>query len=107
MLSDKYFALFEEKYGEDFNWMRTSSDSFVDELRHELGDACSFNSITVIAKCESNDDVLFLIDGIYRIYHLTYSKKVDSLKSLEFDNLSETMDYIEKDYVENYLNMFC
>lgn len=101
MLSDKYFALFEEKYGEDFNWMRTSSESFVDELRHELGDECSFNSITVIAKCESNDDVLFLIDGIYRIYHLTYSRNVDSIKYLEFNSLSEAMDYIEKDFKVN------
>lgn len=103
MLSDKYFALFKEKYGDAFNWMCTSSDSFVDELRHELGDECGLNSITVIAKCESNDDVLFLIDGIYRIYHLTYLRKADSPKYLEFNNLSEAMDYIEKDYVENYL----
>ena len=43
MSPDKYFVLFEEKYGDDFNWMCTSSDSFVDELRRELGDKCSFN----------------------------------------------------------------
>lgn len=74
--------------------MSTSSDSFADELRHELGAECGLNSITAIAKCESNDDVLFLVDGIYRIYHLTYLKKADSLKYLEFSNLSEAMDYI-------------
>ena len=103
MSPDKYFVMFEEKYGDDFHWLRTSSDSFVDELRQELGDECCFNSITVIAKCESNDDVLFLIDGIYRIYHLTYARTVDSLSFLEFPNLSEAMEYMEKDYIENYL----
>ena len=103
MSADKYFAIFEETYGDDFNWMRTSSDSLVEELKRELGDTCSFHSVTVLAKCESNDDVLFFIDGSYRIYHLTYAANVDSPRFLEFHQLSEAMDYIEKDYVENYL----
>ena len=99
MSPDEYFAMFQEKYGNDFNWMLTSSDSFAHELENEH----SFDSITVIAKCESNDDVLFLIDGIYRICHLTYSGKAEPLKSLEFSDLSDAMEYIEKDYVKNYL----
>lgn len=99
MLLDEYFAGFEEKYGDDFNWLRTSSDSFANELRHELKAESSMDSITVIAKCESNDDVLFLIDGAYRIYHLTYSGKSDSPEYMEFNSLAEAMDYIENDYV--------
>lgn len=102
MSPDKYFDLFEEKYRDDFNWMCISSDSFVEELRQKLEDKRSLNPITAIAKCELNDDVLFQMDGIYRIYHLTYVRKADSLRCLEFKNLSEAMDYIEKDYVENY-----
>ena len=103
MSPDEYFVILEEKYGDDFNWIRTSSDSFVAELKHELGNGCSLNSITAIAKCESNDNVLFLIDRSYRIYHLTYSGKIDLPEFLEFANLSEAMDFIENDYVENYL----
>ena len=100
---EEWFYNLYKKYGDEFNWMITSSDSFVKELELELGSECSLNSVSVIAKCESNDDVLFIIDGIYRIYHLTYSGKCDALRYLEFTNLSSAMKYIEKEYIENYL----
>ena len=103
MFIDEWFCILKEKYGNDFNWMSTSSDSFVDELKLELGDGCNMDSISVIAKCESNDDVLFFVDGIYRIYHLTYSGKLELLSFLEFNTISEVINYIEKDYIENYM----
>lgn len=36
MSPDEYFAVFHEKYGNDFNWMLTSSDSFACELEMVL-----------------------------------------------------------------------
>ena len=103
MSYDEYFAVLEEKYGDDFNWGRTSADSFADELKRELGMERGSDSITVIARCEANDNILVLINGVYRIYHLTYSGRADSPGCLEFSKISEAMDHIEKDYVENYL----
>lgn len=32
MSYDEYFTILEEKYGDDFNWVRTSADSFAAEL---------------------------------------------------------------------------
>lgn len=97
------FCVLEEKYGGDFNWVSTSSYTYVNELKRELGDEYCLKSITVIAKCGSNDDVLFEIDGNYRIYHLTYSGKPEHIRFLEFASFSEAIDYIEKDYVKNYM----
>lgn len=96
-------CVLQEKYGDDFNWMSTSSNTFVNELRFELGDKFNFETIAVVAKCGSNDGVLFEIDGIYRIYHLTYSEKAETIRFLEFKTLNEAINYIEKDYVENYM----
>lgn len=102
MTIQEWFCKLNNKYGDNFNWIITSSDTFVNELKLELGCLCSFNSISVIAKCESNDDVLFLIDGIYRIYHLTYSSNGDLPRYLEFNELSAVINYIERDYIDNY-----
>jgi len=77
--------------------------TFVNELKHELGIKFANSSISSIAKCESNDDVLFLFESVYRIYHLTYSNNSCNLSYIEFIDLNSAMKYIEKDYTENYL----
>jgi len=105
MNAEEYICVLEQKYGDDFNWMSTSSDAFVNELKLELEDEFLFASIAVVAKCDSNDNVLFEIDGHYRIYHLTYSGKAESKRYLEFETLNEAVDYIEKDYVKNYMEL--
>ena len=104
MNSINSFLELEEKYGDDFNWMSISSDLFVKELRLELGDECQQYPIDAIAKCCSNDDVLFKIDGNYIIYHLTYSgKKESDMSCLRFGTLTEAIKYIENDFTENYM----
>ena len=73
-----------EKYGDEFNWRIIASiesqGAFVDELRRELGDDDKIfqSSLSVVAKCDSNDDVLFSLRDerngeLWRVYHLTYT----------------------------------
>ncbi len=106
MTAEEWFSVFAERYGDDFNWeiIPFSKHSFVDELKKELGDKAHNTSICSIAKCYSKDDVLFLFDGKYRIYHLTYSH--NNLEGWprykEFSDLSSAMKFIEKEYVEEY-----
>ena len=97
-----------DKYGDNFNWMIIpfSNKSFADELNKELGENKFTHPIYAVAKCESNDDVLFLIDeNDYRIYHLTYSKNnIEGYpRFLSFEGRESAIKYIEKEYVENYL----
>lgn len=104
MSVEEWFAVFDQKYGNDFNWFVLDYDStFVNELKHELGIKFANSSVSSIAKCESNDNVLFLFENVYRIYHLTYSNNSSNLSYIEFIDLDSAMKYIEKDYTENYL----
>lgn len=56
----------DKKYGEDFNWrlipLSQSNGHFVDELKRELDENDLFlkHKIWAVAKCTSNDDVLYL-----------------------------------------------
>ena len=55
-----------KKYGDDFIWrMLPFSDKyFVNELKLELGAHYLFDeSIYAVAKCDANDDVLYLCDN--------------------------------------------
>lgn len=104
------------EYGEDFNWrLICSSESrehFLSELKKELGSEHSIfsNSIWAVAKCESNDDVLYLIcdpiaGEIWRIYHLTYSANntIGFPEFEEFKSRKAAADYIQQRFVIEYL----
>ena len=85
MTIEEVFSDLYDKYGEDFNWYMlplTQADGmFVTELKNEIGEDHFLydKRIWAAAKCESNDDVLDVIDNgrnadSYYIFHLTYSK---------------------------------
>lgn len=108
MIIEELFENMTDKYGDDFNWMLVpaSNKRFVDELNKELGDSGFTHPIYAVARCESNDDVLFFIDeNDYRIYHLTYSgHNTEGYPSfISFDGREPAIEYIEKEYTENYL----
>ena len=97
------FEQLEKEYGNDLNWYLLSSDNdtFVKELKKELSSDDPFISgnIQAAAKCCSNDDVLFVnSEGIYRIYHLTYSSsnKNGYPKYIEFSSPESVSEYIRK-----------
>ena len=64
MTMEEIITALAEKYGEDFNWslIPETNNYYITELKKELGaDNPLFqNSIRAIAKCESNDDVLYV-----------------------------------------------
>lgn len=64
----------EEKYGDAFNWgADINREYFQKQLARETN-LTLYKEVKALAKCYSNDDVLFLLDDkVYRIYHLTYS----------------------------------
>ena len=83
MTIEEVFSDLYDKYGEDFNWYMlplTQADGmFVTELKNEIGEDHFLydKRIWAVAKCESNDDVLYVTDNgrnadIYYIFHLTY-----------------------------------
>lgn len=105
-----------EKYGDEFNWRMipsmASQGAFVDELKRELGEESDIfhDRIYAVAKCDSADDVLFLIgDGsteeLWRIYHLTYT--ADNAPGFpryqEFSNGKAVGDFIEDQFVREFL----
>ena len=106
MTAEEYFELLYEKYGDDFNWMMISFSNkhFVEELIRELGANAPDAPVYSIAKCASNDNVLFLIGDVFRIYHLTYSatNAKGFPKYIEFCDLASAMEHIEKEYLELY-----
>lgn len=92
----------EEKYGEDYNWgIELKSEFFENELKKEAVFA-SNSSVKAIARSYSDDEVLFTIDDkVYRIYHLTYSGGEPRYQ--EFIDGRAAVDYIEKQYLEEFL----
>lgn len=85
MTAETVFDDLFDKYGQDFNWymvsLSQSEGAFVEELKQEIGkDHFLYHKkIWAVAKCESNDDVLYVTENgagtdIYYIFHLTYSK---------------------------------
>lgn len=113
MTIEEIFCELCSKYGDDFNWhmIPYTSHTFVEELKRELApdDAFLEDQIFSVLKSDSNDDVLYL--GSYngkeswRIYHLTYCnyKASETLKFVEFSNRIEAMNYIERQFVSEYL----
>ena len=96
------FDRLEEKYGDDFNWgTDLNCDFFQNQLTREA-DLTPYQEVKALAKCYSNDDVLFLLNNkVYRIYHLTYSN--GEARYIEFQNRKDVIEYIEKQYVDEYL----
>lgn len=107
-----------DKYGEEFTWqlipISKSTGYFVNELMKELGSENSIfkEKVICLARNDANDDVLYMIydenddkNKIYRIYHLTYSSNnsIGYPKYEEFTNLKAVSDFIEKQFVNEYL----
>ena len=96
------------KYGDEFNWyeiMKTDTH-FLDELNSELNEKHPLykKAIKAVAKCDSNDDVLFLLNNnTYAIIHLTYSKDSTGKFPLYINlaNFSSAIKYIEEQLINN------
>ena len=107
--ADEVFCELDEKYGEEFTWGMIPFDNrtFVSELKKEIGEnAPLYNEpIYAVAKSYANDDVLYWVGSymnadIYRIYHLTYSKKNAEgfPKYKEFAGILAVKGYIESEF---------
>lgn len=100
------------EYGDDFNWylIPFTNNTFLNELKRELQSDDSFllGEICAVAKCESNDDVLFVSkinnEEIWRIYHLTYSNNniKGYPKYVEFLNEKNALEYIQNQFKSEY-----
>lgn len=86
MTAEEVFSDLFDKYGKNFNWymipFAQANGAFVEELKKEIGKEHFLyaKKIWAVAKCESNDDVLYVIgDGfgsdIYYVFHLNYSEQ--------------------------------
>lgn len=114
MTAEEVFDDLTNKYGEEFNWhmLPFTNKSFVAELKKEIGEThFLYNErIYAVAKCDSNDDVLFVAgneDGmdIYYIFHLTYSvnNMVGYPKYIKLIGIQEVREYIEQAFIRDYL----
>ncbi len=60
-----------------------------------------------IAKCDSSDDVMYVLEGErYAIIHLTYSENIDITYPhfLLFETLQDALKHIEKIYIKEYIS---
>lgn len=114
MTAEEVFCDLNEKYVDDFNWymLPLTNKTYVEELKREIGTMHYLyeKDIWAVAKCDSNDDVLYLTKGengedCYYIFHLTYSANnaVSFPKCREFNTIEDVKDYIEKLYITEYL----
>jgi len=106
------FEALSNKYGSEFNWREIENgDFFLNELHSEI----NINSHPLyakarkaVAKCDSNDDVLFLLDDDnYAIVHLTYSKNnIDGYPTYNvFMNLSSAICHIEELFITEFFTV--
>ncbi len=113
MLVERLFESLFAKYGDEFNWMilPLSNQTYNKQAEKEIkkGHSLYGVNLTAVAKCESNDDVLYVTENkggtLYIILHLTYSENQDIAypEYIMFDNLCEAEKYLENQYVEQYL----
>lgn len=114
MTAEEVFNDLYNKYGDNFNWhiLPCSSKTFVSELKREIAaDHFLYNKdLRAVAKCDSNDNVLYVTDNqnggsIYYIFHLTYSAHNPKgfPKYKDFADIYEVKNFIEQDYIANYL----
>ena len=108
MENGSWYAEFEIKYGEDFCWMRVNPEKtrFVSEAYREIEKDHPLygQKLIAFAKCEANDDVLFLTElGQFVIIHLTYSKinKSGYPQYCLFNSQQELEEYLEKEIQTN------
>lgn len=89
-----------------------ANGAFVEELKKEIGKEHFLyaKKIWAVAKCESNDDVLYVIgDGfgsdIYYVFHLTYSEQnLDGFpKYEELEDIYAVKEFIEQSYIKDYM----
>ena len=112
MTAEEVFSDLFDKYGEDLNWymipLSQAGGAFVSELKKEIGkDHFLYGKrIWAVAKCESNDEVLYVTGNglgadIYYVFHLTYSEKnLDG-----FPKFKELKDiYAVKEFIEESIN---
>ena len=93
------------KYGEEFTWgIVPKNNGFVKELARETN-ISQYSNVKAIARSYSCDDVLFVLDHVYRIYHLTYSTHNENgfPQYKEFSEVSKVIAFLEKQFVEEYL----
>lgn len=116
MTLEEMFATLYDKYGKDFNWYMIppghEGKAFVVELNKEIGhDHFLYGKkVCAVAKCEFNDDVLFVAEneieqGNYYIVHLTYSAyNTDGFPRYEeLADINEVKEFIERSYIENHI----
>lgn len=114
MTAEEVFDDLSKKYGEDFNWhiLPVANKTFVAELKKEIDEEHFLynQQIYAVAKCDSNDDVLFVAgneDGVdvYYIFHLTYSKvnMIGYPKYKKIMGIRAVKEYIEQTYITDFL----
>lgn len=116
MTLEEMFRDLYDKYGNDFNWymipFAQADGAFVAELNKEIGQDHFLygKKILAVAKCESNDDVLYVLRNgtgrdIYYLFHLTYSAhNADGFPQYEeFADLFAVKEFIEI-FCENWQN---
>ena len=112
MTAEEVFYNLYEKYGDDFNWymLPLSNQTFVAELKKEIGkNHFLYNKqIWAVAKCDSNDDVLYLADNdggadLYYMFHLTYSEcNADGFpRYKKLEGINAVKEYIEQSLNQN------
>lgn len=116
MTSEEMFSNLYNQYGEDFNWymipFTQAGGAFVAELKKEIGkDHFLYDKkIEAVAKCESNDEVLYVTkngqgEDVYYIFHLTYSKhNADGFPRYEeFADIFAVKEFLEQSYGKYYV----
>ena len=104
-----------DTYGEEFNWqLPPETEIFVKELITELGADDPFvlnRSLSLEAKCESCDDMLFCSAGedgslLWRIYHLTWShcRELNGFpRRTDLPGRKAALEYIRDTFEKDYL----
>lgn len=114
MTAEEVFNNLYKKYGDSFHWhmLPFSEQRFVAELKREIGSNHFLydKRIWAVAKCDSNDDVLFVTENeykedVYYIFHLTYTdyNAEGYPRSVELNGIKKVKEYIEKSYVADIL----
>ena len=104
-----------DTYGDEFNWwIPPQTERLIAELVTELGTDDSFvldRRLTLEAKCESCDDMLFCSAGadgseLWRIYHLTWSHCREHRgfpRRTDFPDRKAALEYIRDNFEKDYL----